>query len=90
LWTAIPEPPASAARRNDLNAIRDIVDGNPGILETFHADTACGILCGGADSARLLVEHGADASEPDLENGRTAPDHARERGHDEVARLLRG
>jgi ankyrin repeat protein len=85
-------PPAvqllQAARRNDLLAIHDIVDGNPGLLDTLDADTACGVLCGGAGSARLLVELGVDPNARDTAHGATPLHHASWRNDRELIDVL--
>jgi ankyrin repeat protein len=44
--------------------------------------------CGHLDVVRVLLEYGADASIPNPENGKTALDFARERGHAEIVTLL--
>jgi ankyrin repeat protein len=45
--------------------------------------------CGHLDVVRVLLEYGADATMPNPENGKTALDFARERGHEEIVALLR-
>ena len=45
--------------------------------------------CGHLDVVKVLLEYGADAAMPNPENGKTALDFARERGHEEIVALLR-
>ena len=61
-----------AARRGDVRLLTAMLGDEPGLLPSLSDDQTCGVLSGTADSARVLLEHGADPNARDDENGATA------------------
>jgi ankyrin repeat protein len=84
-WDAI-----LAAAAGDLATLRRLLDGNPRLARADYWYTPVihfAARAGHIDALRLLLEHGADPEENGL-NDRNLIGMARERGHEEIARLL--
>lgn len=87
-----PPDIVDAAWMGDADRVRELIDGDPSILEQLDAHEVSPLRsaawCGKIEVVRLLLERGADPRIPHEKTGKTALDLASERGHEDIVSLL--